>query len=89
MKHVTPFVISEFTNPSGEIVYRVYARIDGQRFRKNFATRAEAEAERQIQEVQWLQGDTGTRAAITRSALKAGTGQRRPNSCDLKSSATW
>src|SRR5271170_4185558 len=66
MKHISPFVISEFTNPSGEIVYRVYARIDGQRFRKNFSTRAEAEAERQIQEVQWLQGDTGTRAAITR-----------------------
>ena len=66
MKHVSPFVISEFTNPSGEIVYRLYARIDGKRIRQNFKTRAEAEAERQIQEVQWLQRDTGARPAITR-----------------------
>ena len=66
MKQVTPFVISEFTNPSGKIVFQLYARINGQRFRKNFPTRTEAEAERQIQEVNWLQRDTGTRAAITR-----------------------
>jgi integrase len=66
MKQVTPFVISEFTNPSGKIVFQLYARIDGQRFRKNFQTRAEAEAERQVQEVSWLQRDTGTRAAVTR-----------------------
>ncbi|MDD3179554.1 MAG: site-specific integrase [Opitutaceae bacterium] len=66
MKQTTPFVISEFTNPSGKIVFQLYARIDGQRFRKNFRTRAEAEAERQVQEVNWLQRDTGTRAAITR-----------------------
>jgi integrase len=66
MKKTSPFVISEFTNPSGKIVFQLYARIDGQRFRKNFPTRAEAEAERQIQEVNWLQRDTGTRAAITR-----------------------
>src|SRR5258708_8329 len=66
MKQVTPFVISEFTNPSGKIVFQLYARIDGQRFRKNFQTRAEAEAERQIQEVNWFHPDTGTRAAVTR-----------------------
>jgi integrase len=66
MKQVTPFVISEFTNPSGKIVFQLYARIDGQRFRKNFQTRVEAEAERQVQEVSWLQRDTGTRAAVTR-----------------------
>jgi len=66
MKKTSPFVISEFTNPSGEIVYRLYARIDGQRIRKNFSTLAEAQAEREIQEVNWLQRDTGTRAAITR-----------------------
>ena len=66
MKKVTPFVISEFTNPSGEIVYRLYARIGGQRIRKNFATLAEARAEREVLEVNWLQRDTGTRAAITR-----------------------
>jgi integrase len=66
MKKVSPFVISEFTNPSGEIVYRLYARVDGQRIRKNFATLAEAQAEREVQEVNWLQRDSGTRAAITR-----------------------
>ena len=46
--------------------FQLYARLDGQRFRKNFPTRTEAEAERQVQEVNWLQRDTGTRAAITR-----------------------
>ena len=66
MKTKSPFVISEFTNPSGNIVFQLYARIEGQRFRKNFPTRTEAEAERQVQEVNWLQRDTGTRAAITR-----------------------
>jgi|SRR5208283_988831 len=60
------FVISHFTNPSGEIVFRVSGWLDGKRVRKNFPTRAEADAERQILEVQQLQGDTGTRTAITR-----------------------
>ena len=64
MKHKSPFVISEFTNPSGAIVFQLYARLDGKRFRKNFPTRAEAEAERQIQEVQWLQSDTGSGGAF-------------------------
>ena len=66
MKQATAFVISEFTNPSGKIVFQLYARIDDQRFRKNFPTRTEAEAERQIQEVNWLQRGTGTRATSTR-----------------------
>ena len=66
MKHATPFVISEFTNPSGNIVFQLYARLEGKRFRKNFPTRTEAEAERQVQEVQWLQRETGIRAAATR-----------------------
>jgi len=66
MKTASPFSISEFPNPSGKIVFQLYARLDGKRFRKNFPTRAEAEAERQVQEVQWLQRDTGARAAITR-----------------------
>jgi integrase len=66
MKHVSPFVISEFTNPSGGIVFQLYARLDGKRFRKNFPTREEAEAERQVQEIQLLQRETGIRAAATR-----------------------
>jgi len=66
MKHANPFVISEFTNPSGKIVFQLYARIDGKRFRKNFLTRAEAEAERQVQEVRTLQCKTGIRVAATR-----------------------
>src|SRR5882672_11371296 len=66
MKANTPYSISEFTNPSGKIVFQLYAFIDGKRFRKNFKTRAEAEAERQIREVNFLQRDSGARAAVTR-----------------------
>jgi integrase len=66
MNQVAPFVITTFTNPSGEIVFRVSGSLDGKRVRKNFPTRAEAEAERQILEVQRAQGETGIRTAITR-----------------------
>src|ERR1035438_3204752 len=66
MKHTSPFVISEFANPSGKIAFQLYARLDGKRFRKNFQTRAEAEAERQVQEMQLLQRETGSRVAATR-----------------------
>ena len=66
MNQATPFVISQFTNPSGEIVFRVSGWLDGKRVRKNIATRPEAEAERQVLEVQRLQGETGIRTAITR-----------------------
>ncbi|MFA6288912.1 MAG: hypothetical protein WC661_16140 [Opitutaceae bacterium] len=66
MKHVSPFVISAFTNPSGNIVFQLYARLDGKRFLKNFPTREEAEAERQVQDIQLLQRETGIRAAATR-----------------------
>ena len=66
MKQDLTFVISEFTNPSGEVVFRVSGWLDGKRVRKNFSTRAEAEAERQVLEVQRLQGETGIRTAVTR-----------------------
>jgi len=66
MNHTPSFVISEFTNPSGEIVYRVAGWLDGKRVRKNFATRTDAEAERQILEIQRLQAETGIRVAATR-----------------------
>ena len=66
MKQVNSFVISEFTNPSGEIVFRVTGWLDGKRIRKNLCTRAEAEAERQILEVQKLQAETGIRPTVTR-----------------------
>jgi integrase len=66
MNQVTPFVISEFANPSGEIVYRVSGWLDGKRLRKNFTTRIEALAERQALEVQRLQGESGVRPAVTR-----------------------
>ena len=66
MNHGTSFVISEFTNPSGEIVFRVAGWLDGKRVRKNFATRAEADAERQILEVQRLQSETGIRTVASR-----------------------
>jgi len=66
MKPKNPFVISQFTNPSREIVFRVSGWLDGQRVRKNFPTRPEAEAERQVLEIQRLQGETGIRPAVTR-----------------------
>src|SRR3990172_8401749 len=66
MNQPTAFVISEFTNPSGEIVFRVSGWLDNKRVRKNFPTRAEAEAERQVLEIQRLQAATGVRVAATR-----------------------
>ena len=67
MNQTASFVITPFTNPSGEIVFRVTGWLDGQRVRKNFHTRAEAEAERQALEVQRAQGETGIHTAITRA----------------------
>ena len=66
MNQATAFVISQFTNPSGEIVFRVSGWLDGKRIRKNFQTRAEAEAQGQVLEIQRLQKDTGIRATATR-----------------------
>lgn len=68
MNATTPFQISEFPNPSGNLVFRVSGWLDGKCVRKNFKTRAEAEAERQVLEVQRAQGDTGIRTAVTRLA---------------------
>lgn len=66
MKQKKQFVVQEFPNPSGEIVYRVYGRINGERVRKNFATRQEADTERQLLEIQAAQKETGVRVAGTR-----------------------
>ena len=60
------FVISQFTNPSGEIVFRISGWLDGKRVRKNFSTRAEAEAERQVYDIGQLQAKSGIRTTITR-----------------------
>jgi hypothetical protein len=59
-KHKSPFVISEFTNRSGNIAFQLYARFDRKRFRRDFPTRAEAVAERQVQDV-LFQRETGSR----------------------------
>ncbi len=66
MNPLRSFVISQFTNPSGQRVFRVSGWLDGKRIRKNFATRAEAEAERQVFEIGNLQTKAGVRATITR-----------------------
>ena len=66
MKQTSAFVISEFTNPSGETAYRVAGWLDGKRVRKNFPSRAEAEAERQILDIRHLQRVSGIRVAATR-----------------------
>ena len=60
------FVISEFTNPSGDGVYRVSGWLDGKRIRKHFPSRAEAAAEKQALEIQHLQSETGVRTTATR-----------------------
>lgn len=61
-----PFVFYGFSNPSGKITYRLHGWHQGQRFWKNIATRAEAEAERQVREVACLQSASGMRVAVTR-----------------------
>lgn len=65
MAQASQFVISEFTNPSGEIVFRVTGWLDGKRIRKNFPPRVEASAERQALEIQPVQAETGIRTAST------------------------
>jgi len=66
MSQTPQFVISEFTNPSGEIVFRLTGWLDGMRIRKNFPSRAEASAERQTLEIQSVQSTTGVRTTATR-----------------------
>ncbi|MCX6936349.1 MAG: PD-(D/E)XK motif protein [Verrucomicrobia bacterium] len=66
MAQDSTFVIPEFTNPSGEIVFRLFGWLDGKRIRKNFPTRAEAVAERQALEISLVQAQSSVRTAITR-----------------------
>lgn len=66
MKQPNSFVISEFTNPSGEIVFRISGWLDGKRIRKNVGSRAEAKAEVDALEIQLVQGETGVRPTVTR-----------------------
>ena len=66
MNHAASFIISDFTKPSGEIVYRVSGWLDGKRIRKNFATHAEAKAEADTLEIRRLQGASGVRPTVTR-----------------------
>src|SRR5260221_10835284 len=66
MKQVSPFVISQFTNPSGEVVFRVSGWLDGKRVRKNRLTRAEAKAEMDVLEIQAVQAEPGIRRTVTR-----------------------
>jgi integrase len=65
MKHAK-FVIKEFTNPSGEVVFRVSGWLNGKRVRKNLPTRAEAKAEVDVLEIEAVQAETGIRRTVTR-----------------------
>lgn len=65
MKHVK-FVIKEFANPSGEVVFRVSGWLDGKRIRQNFPTYAEAKVEADTLEIKRVQGETGVRPTVTR-----------------------
>lgn len=67
MRQESAFEISQFKNPSGEVVFRVTGWLDCKRIRKNFRTHEEAVAERQVLDVQRLQSEGGAvRTAITR-----------------------
>ena len=66
MKQESKFAISEFRNPSGELVHRVSGWLDGKRIRRDFATRKEAETERHLLDIQTVQAETGVRVAATR-----------------------
>jgi len=66
MPQPSAFTVSEFSNPSGEIAYRVSGWLDGKRIRKNFTTRAEAAAEKQTLELHLIQATTGVRTTATR-----------------------
>ena len=66
MNPAASFIISDFTNPSGDVVFRVSGWLDGKRIRKNFATHAEAKAEADTLEIRRLRGATGVRPTGTR-----------------------
>jgi hypothetical protein len=66
MSRAPQFVISEFTYPSGKIVFRLTGWLDGKRIRKNFPSRAEAGAVPQTMEIQQKQAASGIRATATR-----------------------
>jgi integrase len=68
MNQGSKYVISEFKNPSGEVVFRVSGWHDGKRIRKNFSSRAEAQAEKQALGLAGLQGEHGMHVAATRLA---------------------
>lgn len=68
MKAESAFVISPFTNTSGEIVFRVAGSLDGKRIRKNFSNRAEAEAERQTLRIRLAQAESGVVGAAAMAA---------------------
>lgn len=66
MKQPSAFQITPFTNPFGDIVFRVTGWLDGERVRTNFKTRAEAKAEVQALEIRQIQNEASARTAITR-----------------------
>ena len=75
MKAKKKFAIQEFTIPSGEVVFRVQGRLDGERVRKNFNTRDEAVAECQLLEIQSAQKETGAAVVLITHDLGVVAGQ--------------
>jgi hypothetical protein len=65
-KKASAFGVTEFTNSSGEIVFRVSGWLGEKRVRKNFPTRAEARGEIDALEIQAAQAETGLRRVVTR-----------------------
>ena len=62
----TPFKISNFKNSVGADSFRVSGQLHGVRIRRNFKTRIEAEAEREVLEVQRVDSANKLRSVVTR-----------------------
>ena len=61
-----PFKILNFKNPVGADSFRVSGRLNGVRIRRNFKTRIEAEAEREVLELQRMDSANKLRHVVTR-----------------------
>lgn len=59
------FKIAPFTNPSGKAAWRLSGTLNGKRIRENFKTRDEAVAQRQLYDVEHLNGEQEGRTVWT------------------------
>ena len=65
MRDSKPFKISKFTNRGGSLSWRVSGSVNGKQIRRNFQSRADADAERQVLEIKRLNSSRLLRATLT------------------------